>query len=68
MRTFYTNKERMKVSRFIDGVGESYCFPLGRWMFDQELYDVLIGELTLDEITEDEANAIIENRNRQLKS
>lgn len=62
MNQYYTDERRLRVSRFRNMRGERYSFTNGCWEYDQELYDVLIGELWLDEISEEEANEIIARR------
>lgn len=64
--TYYT--DGLKVSRIDGGVFESYCFPLGRWVQDLSLCDMLIGELDMDEISEEEAYAAITKRNSEIHS
>lgn len=66
--TYYTNERRTRVSR-IDaeaGTAETYNFTLGRWCDDGELWAVLIGDLWLDEISEEAAHAIVAKRDRAL--
>lgn len=62
MNRWYTDLHRERVSRFRDATAEYFDWSARAWMPDQELYDVLVGELTLVEITEDEADAIIAGR------
>lgn len=65
---YYTDDSRDGVSR-IDlegGTAETYNFTLGRWREDNELWAVLVGELWLDEISQEQAEAIIRKRNREL--
>lgn len=64
--TYYTNGRR--VSRIDGGSFESYCYPLGKWVEDLTLCDMFIGELDLDEVSEDEAYAIIAKRNSEIHS
>lgn len=66
--TYYTDESGKRVSR-IDleaGTAETYNFTLGRWHDDPELWDTLIGELWLDEISLGQAGAIIRRRNKEL--
>lgn len=66
--TYYTDDAGKRVSR-IDleaGTAETYNFTLGRWHDDAELWDMLIGELWLDEISPERAEAIIRKRNKAL--
>ena len=66
--TYYTDDTGKRVSR-IDleaGTAETYNFTLGRWHDDTELWDMLIGELRLDEISQEQAEAIIRKRNKEL--
>lgn len=66
--TYYTDDTGKRVSR-IDleaGTAETYNFTLGRWHDDTELWDTLIGELWLDEISQEQAEAIIRKRNKEL--
>lgn len=67
---YYTDDARLNVHRIDEGSGifETYCFPLGRWAQNLDLMDVLIGEAWVDEIAEDEANAIIARGNREIHS
>lgn len=65
---YYTDDSRSGVSR-IDlegGTAETYNFTLGRWRENNDLWAVLIGELWLDEISQNEAEAIIRKRNKEL--
>lgn len=64
--TYYT--DGLKVSRYDGGSFQSYCFPLGRWVEDLSLWDMLIGELDMDEISEEEAHAAIARRNSEIHS
>lgn len=66
--TYYTDESGRRVSR-IDleaGTAETYNFTLGRWHDDTELWDVLIGELWLEEIGRDEAETIISRRDKAI--
>lgn len=66
--TYYTDDTGKRVSR-IDleaGTAETYNFTLGRWHDDTELWGMLIGELWLDEISQEQAEAIIRKRNKEL--
>lgn len=67
---YYTDDARLNVHRIDEGGGtfETYCFPLGRWAQNLDLMDVLIGEAWVDEIAEDEADAIIARGNREIHS
>ncbi len=65
LNQYYSDDSRLRVSRFRDSQAETYFFARGRWEPDQELYDILIGELWLDEITEEEAMEIIARRSRE---
>lgn len=65
---YYTDDSVKRVSR-IDleaGTAETYNFTLGRWRDDNELWAVLVGELWLDEISQEQAEAIIRKRNKEL--
>lgn len=64
----YTDDSMKRVSR-IDleaGTAETYNFTLGRWRDDNDLWAVLVGELWLDEISQEQAEAIIRKRNKEL--
>lgn len=65
---YYTDDSVKRVSR-IDleaGTAETYSFTLGRWRDDNDLWAVLVGELWLDEISHEQAEAIIRKRNKEL--
>lgn len=65
---YYTDESVKRVSR-IDleaGTAETYNFTLGRWRDDNDLWAVLVGELWLDEISQEQAEAIIRKRNKEL--
>lgn len=65
---YYTDASRDGVSR-IDlegGTAETYNFTLGRWRENNDLWAVLAGELWLDEISQEQAEAIILKRNKEL--
>lgn len=65
---YYTDDSVKRVSR-IDleaGTAETYNFTLGRWRDDNDLWAVLVGELWLDEISQEPAEAIIRKRNKEL--
>lgn len=65
---YYTDDSVKRVSR-IDleaGTAETYNFSLGRWRDDNDLWAVLVGELWLDEISQEQAEAIIRKRNKEL--
>ncbi|MDB1878352.1 hypothetical protein PMX66_09410 [Collinsella aerofaciens] len=65
---YYTDDSVKRVSR-IDleaGTAETYNFTLGRWRDDNDLWAVLVGELRLDEISQEQAEAIIRKRNKEL--
>ena len=65
---YYTDDSVKRVSR-IDleaGTAETYNFTLGRWRDDNDLGAVLVGELWLDEISQEQAEAIIRKRNKEL--
>lgn len=65
---YYTDDSVKCVSR-IDleaGTAETYNFTLGRWRDDNDLWAVLVGELWLDEISQEQAEAIIRKRNKEL--
>lgn len=65
---YYTDDSVKRVSR-IDleaGTAETYDFTLGRWHDDNDLWAVLVGELWLDEISQEQAEAIIRKRNKEL--
>lgn len=64
---YYTDDSVKRVSR-IDleaGTAETYNFTLGRWRDDNDLWAVLVGELWLDEISQEQAEAIIRKRNKE---
>lgn len=66
---YYTDDSVKRVSR-IDleaGTAETYNFTLGRWRDDNDLWAVLVGELWLDEISQEQAEAIIRKRNKELR-
>lgn len=65
---YYTDDSVKRVSR-IDleaGTAETYNFTLVRWRDDNDLWAVLVGELWLDEISQEQAEAIIRKRNKEL--
>lgn len=65
---YYTDDSVKRVSR-IDleaGTAETHNFTLGRWRDDNDLWAVLVGELWLDEISQEQAEAIIRKRNKEL--
>lgn len=65
---YYTDDSVKRVSR-IDleaGTAETYNFTLGRWRDDNDLWAVLVGELWLDEISQEQAEAIIRKRDKEL--
>lgn len=65
---YYTDDSVKRVSR-IDleaGTAETYNFTLGKWRDDNDLWAVLVGELWLDEISQEQAEAIIRKRNKEL--
>ena len=65
---YYTDDSVKRVSR-IDleaGTAETYNFTLGRWREDNDLWAMLVGELWLDEISQEQAEAIIRKRNKEL--
>lgn len=65
---YYTDDSVKRVSH-IDleaGTAETYNFTLGRWRDDNDLWAVLVGELWLDEISQERAEAIIRKRNKEL--
>ena len=65
---YYTDDSVKRVSR-IDleaGTAETYNFTLGRWRDDNDLWAVLVGELWIDEISQEQAEAIIRKRNKEL--
>lgn len=65
---YYTDDSVKRVSR-IDleaGTAETYNFTLGRWRDDNDPWAVLVGELWLDEISQEQAEAIIRKRNKEL--
>ena len=47
-------------------VCETYDFTLGRWVFDTEVFGTQSGDLWLDEINQEEAEAIIGKRDKAL--
>lgn len=65
---YYTDDSVKRVSR-IDleaGTAETYNFTLGRWRDDNDLWAVLVGEFWLDEISQEQAEAIIRKHNKEL--
>lgn len=66
--TYYANDSRTIVYRASGGTCEVYNFTVGRWTPSLDLWDMLIGELWVDEISEGEANAIIAKRNSEIHS
>ena len=64
--TYYTDDSRLRVSCFDAErrVCETFDFTFGRWVFDAEVFGTQSGDLWLDEISEEEALAIIESRAR----
>lgn len=65
---YYIDDSVKRVSRIDLGAGtaETYNFTLGRWRDDNDLWAVLVGELWLDEISQEQAEAIIRKRNKEL--
>lgn len=65
---YYTDDSRRCVSRFDaeQRVCETYDFTLGRWVFDTEVFGTQSGDLWLDEITQEEAEAIMRKRDKAL--
>lgn len=65
---YYTDDSRRRVSRFDaeQWVCETYDFTLGRWVFDTEVFGTQSGDLWLDEITQEEAEAIMRKRDKAL--
>ncbi len=65
---YYTDDSRRRVSRFDaeQRVCETYDFTLGRWVFDTEVFGTQSGDLWLDEITQEEAEAIMRKRDKAL--
>lgn len=65
---YYTDDSRRRVSRFDAErqVCETYDFTLGRWVFDTEVFGTQSGDLWLDEIGQEEAEAIIGKRDKAL--
>lgn len=65
---YYTDDFRRRVSRFDaeQMVCETYDFTLGRWVFDTEVFGTQSGDLWLDEIGQEEAEAIIRKRDKAL--
>lgn len=65
---YYTDDSVKRVSRIglEAGTAETYNFTLGRWRDDNDLWAVLVGELWLDEISQEQAEAIIRKRNKEL--
>lgn len=65
---YYTDDSRRRVSRFDaeQMVCETYDFTLGRWVFDIEVFGTQSGDLWLDEINQEEAEAIIGKRDKAL--
>lgn len=65
---YYTDDSHRRVSRFDaeQRVCETYDFTLGRWVFDTEVFGTQSGDLWLDEITQEEAEAIMMKRDKAL--
>lgn len=65
---YYTDDSRRRVSRFDaeQRVCETYDFTLGRWVFDTEVFGTQSGDLWLDEIAQEEAEAIMRKRDKAL--
>lgn len=65
---YYTDDSRRRVSRFDaeQRVCETYDFTLGRWVFDTEVFGTQSGDLWLDEIGQEEAEAIMRKRDKAL--
>lgn len=65
---YYTDDSRRRVSRFDaeQRVCETYDFTLGCWVFDTEVFGTQSGDLWLDEITQEEAEAIMRKRDKAL--
>lgn len=65
---YYTDDSRRRVSRFDaeQRVCETYDFTLGHWVFDTEVFGTQSGDLWLDEITQEEAEAIMRKRDKAL--
>lgn len=65
---YYTDDSRRRVSRFDaeQRVCETYDFTLGRWVFDTEVFGTQSGDLWLDEIDQEEAEAIMMKRDKAL--
>ena len=65
---YYTDDSRRRVARFDaeQMVCETYDFTLGRWVFDTEVFGTQSGDLWLDEIGQEEAEAIIRKRDKAL--
>lgn len=65
---YYTDDSRRRVSHFDaeQMVCETYDFTLGRWVFDTEVFGTQSGDLWLDEIGQEEAEAIIRKRDKAL--
>ena len=65
---YYTDDSRRRVSRFDaeQRMCETYDFTLGRWVFDTEVFGTQSGDLWLDEITQEEAEAIMRKRDKAL--
>lgn len=65
---YFTDDSRRRVSRFDaeQMVCETYDFTLGRWVFDTEVFGTQSGDLWLDEIGQEEAEAIIRKRDKAL--
>ena len=65
---YYTDDSRRRVARFDaeQQVCETYDFTLGRWVFDTEVFGTQSGDLWLDEIGQEEAEALIGKRDKAL--
>lgn len=64
---YCTDDARRRVSRFDaeQQICETYNFTNLRWEFDNEVMGTQSGDLWLDEISQEEAFAIIERRTRK---
>lgn len=60
MIQYYTNVAHTIVYRFNDGHPEYYDLPDKEWKHCPEFWDMTIGELDVDDLTEDEAHELIE--------
>lgn len=58
MIQYYTNVEHTAVYRFSDGHPECYDLFDNKWEHCPHLWDIFIGELDVDDLTEDAYSAL----------